>query len=67
MSDHYDDFSGTPGYPLNSIRRISIGNPNNVTTLAGKKRKFLSIESVVTLCEDYFLHMIIMSSDEGNT
>jgi hypothetical protein len=60
VSDHYDDFSGAPGYPLNSIRRISIGNPNNVTTLAGKKRKSPTLESVVTLCLDDFMHMIVV-------
>ena len=34
VGDHFDDFSGTPGLPLNAIRRLSIDS-SNVTTLAG--------------------------------
>jgi len=35
VSDHFDDYSGSPGLPLNTIRRISLGDEYNVTTLAG--------------------------------
>lgn len=38
IGDHFDDGSGDPGLPLNSIRRLAIAT-GNVTTMAGKGRE----------------------------
>ena len=40
VSDHFDDNSGSPGLPLNTIRRVSLSE-RNVTTLAGKCKRYL--------------------------